>query len=868
MVAAYAALMSLMHTSELILHPSQLWLPICRKQIESLLQKVCFLQEFLEDYSHRGHEEMAGLERQITDMAYAAEDAIEFHVFDRILERSTGSEAKSSTSFYEYIHELIEEMEDLIKTKVMRIKETIGDSKEGQAFIDFLPAVSPSLAPNEQTTLVGSDEKSVEIMERLTGQQSSLQIIAIAGMGGIGKTTLAKKVFEEPYIKHYFYIRGWVTISQNCSAQKIILELLSDINRGKKEATLSDDPLGGQLHKNLLGKRYLIVIDNLWTTEVWNEIRAFFPDNCNGCRILITTRQSNLARQLSSFEPFEMKFLDDERSWELLCDKVFGKKGCPYELNEIGKNIAVKCGGLPLAIVVIGRFLAKSNMTKELWEYVAENLPSIINSSDDENCINMLYWSYNNLPIHLKSCFLYMASVPHYVWHVNGLIRLWVADGFLKPVRDKSLEEAAYEYTTDLIDRNLIFVHERSAIGSLKTCGMHDLLRVLCLREAQREDFVFVIRDPKPDIPLEIKLKRRLCFQGAAKILDTQILHPASLTRSMIGEFGWTKALASSIRLLRVLHAEAEEISMKDEEIMQLVNLRYMFIFGKPELNSSWGITSSISLFWSLQTLGFSDGSSDTISLPSEIWNLPHLRHICVDKVVLPDPPCSDHDSHVLENLQTLIIVRNFRCTKEVLKRAPNLKELQVIYDPLFLEVQEPEPGSWPYFCLDNLVRLQKLESLKLTQYGRLLISLKYLSFPLSLKMLELRGCFLPWEDMKMVGSLPNLEALELWFCEFEGLEWCPVEEGFARLKLLDINTTDLLHWRADKRHFPILEHLSLYKLDLVDIPLDLGEIPTLRKIKLLCCTDSAITSAKQILEEQEITGNEDLQLIVEGKRE
>ncbi|XP_073294578.1 putative late blight resistance protein homolog R1A-3 [Primulina huaijiensis] len=306
---------------------------------------------------------------------------------------------------------------------------------------------------------------------------------------------------------------------------------------------------------------------------------------------------------------------------------------------------------------------------------------------------------------------------------------------------------------------------------------------------------------------------------------------------------------------------------MKDEEIMQLVNLRYMFILGKPELNSSWGITSSISLFWSLQTLGFSDGSSDTIFRPSEIWNLPHLRHICFDKAVLPDPPCSEHDSHMLENLQTLIVVRNFRCTKEVLKRAPNLKKLEVIYDPLFLEVQELEPGSWPYFCQDNLVRLQKLESLKFTQYDLLPISLKYLSFPHSLKVLELRECFLPWEDMKIVGSLPNLEALVLWFCEFEGLEWCPVEGGFARLKLLDINTSNFLHWRVDKRHFPILEHLFLYKLDLVEIPLDLGEIPTLRKIKLNCCTDSAITSAKQILEEQEIMGNEDLQLMLKERK-
>ncbi|XP_073121143.1 putative late blight resistance protein homolog R1A-10 [Henckelia pumila] len=422
MAAAYAALMSLMRTSEMILHPSQKWLRLHTNMIRSLLQKVLLLQEFLEDYSHRGHEEMAGLERQIADMAYAAEDVIESHVLDQILALSTGGEAKSSTSFSQYIYKVIEEMEDLIENKLKSIKETIGKFEEDLTYVDFSPAVPSRSAPKDRNTMVGSDEKLKEILDILTGQQSNRQILAIVGMGGIGKTTLANNVYQHPLIKHHFDIRALATISQKYTARNIIYEMLSKIGQSRSESHLSDDQvcqakcdtgeerLGELLYKSLCDRRYLIVLEDLWSIGAWYELKRFFPDHCNnGSRIMITMREGNVAAHLSSCQPLEMEFLDADRSWELLSEKVFGNGSCPPELEVLGKTIAKNCGGLPLAIVVIGGLLAKSDKTTLSWKHFAENLNSIINSEDKDKCLEILYLSYNNLPIHLKPCFLYLA---------------------------------------------------------------------------------------------------------------------------------------------------------------------------------------------------------------------------------------------------------------------------------------------------------------------------------------------------------------------------------------------------------------------------------------------------------------------------
>lgn len=256
----------------------------------------------------------------------------------------------------------------------------------------------------------------------------------------------------------------------------------------------------------------------------------------------------------------------------------------------------------------------------------------------------------------------------------------------------------------------------------------------------------------------------------------------------------------------------------------------------------------------------------NVITLPSEIWDLPQLRHIASNIVFLCDPLPPHHrndgrDPHILENLQSLVCVLDFRCGEEVYKRAPNLKTLKVVYTP------HSQPERWDaVFGLHNLVHFQKLETLAFNSMGR--TSLNHLSLPLSLKQLILIGCYLPWKDMTIVGSLPNLEALGLHNCAFEGQMWRLVDERFLRLKRLGIDGSDLLHWKADKTHFPILEHLLLRSLNLEELPEDFEKHQTLGKIEVYSCSDSTNDWAEQVREAQEGFGNEELQVIIIRNRD
>ncbi|KAL0306763.1 UNVERIFIED_CONTAM: hypothetical protein Sradi_6093600 [Sesamum radiatum] len=184
---------------------------------------------------------------------------------------------------------------------------------------------------------------------------------------------------------------------------------------------------------------------------------------------------------------------------------------------------------------------------------------------------------------------------------------------------------------------------------------------------------------------------------------------------------------------------------------------------------------STLPLLWNLQTLYLKPSYGELqIVLPSVIWEMPQLRHINVKLVVLPDPMDALDTTTVLENLQKLSTVHNFRCTEEVVERIPNLKKLKVCY---FANLEECS-----YYCLHNLVRLHKLESLSFRAQDFLLESI---AFPTSLKKLVLSDCKIPWEGMTTIGSLPNLEVLKLHDDAFEGSEWNPIEGEFLRLKAL-----------------------------------------------------------------------------------
>ncbi|PHT73431.1 hypothetical protein T459_24216 [Capsicum annuum] len=178
-------------------------------------------------------------------------------------------------------------------------------------------------------------------------------------MGGIGKTTLEKEVYNHEAILRRFDVRAWATVSQQHNIKEILLSLLqSTIKMDDTVKTKGEAELKDILQKSLKRKRYLIVLDDIWSCEVWDGVRRCFPTEDNaGSQILLTTRNDEVAcyagiENLSLW----MSFMDQDESWSLFTSAAFSSEALSYEFETIGKQIAEKCHGLPLTIVVVAGF--------------------------------------------------------------------------------------------------------------------------------------------------------------------------------------------------------------------------------------------------------------------------------------------------------------------------------------------------------------------------------------------------------------------------------------------------------------------------------------------------------------------------------
>ncbi|XP_011072171.1 putative late blight resistance protein homolog R1A-3 [Sesamum indicum] len=875
-VAAYASLVSLMDVLDNVQHLGRRRrLHLDKEQIQNLQEKVKLLQDFLEVHSQRISPEMENLVRQLLVLVDDADDIIDFHVANQLREESQDKSLHTIalTSFCQYIDKIIEKI-DSITEKLMMVKEEWIDVQEQQPEVS-MPVGSTSLPYSDENTMLGFDERLLQVVDELTRDESNLQILPIVGMGGIGKTTLAQNAHDHPYIVNRFDIRIWFTISQQYSVQKILQKYFFNDNKDIIGSTdqLGVAELGERLHKLLFGKRYLIIMDDVWSIKTWEDFMLYLPNNGNKSRVLVTTRLLEVARPLCfDNHYFTVDFLDEDKSWDLLCGKVFAQKSCPYpELEEIGREIAKGCRGLPLSIVVIGGLLAKSNKTREYWGFVAKNVTSFVNYGDDEYCLKILSLSYNSLSIHLKPCFLYTRVFPEdQEIRAPELKKLWISEGFLKPVGGKSLEEAAEEYLKDLTDRNLIFIRKRTRRGNIRTCGVHDILRELCFREYSKEH---LIRVPKSQrIAFQVQPKFDFCFlcgrlpDRLNRIHLKQLvgLRSTTVASSLVCEA--CNNMYPDLNRLRWVKVFDLDNDQSFETFPQHTKLRYLAVQDQHatmvDYLLEWKIVfpNTISLLWNLQILDLDLFYMDThtLVLSSEIWEIPKLRHLNVQSFRLPDPLVNDlegQDFTILEYLSTLSS-EGFRCIKEVVKRIPNLKKLNASY--------RSYSGDASDCSLSNLVQLNKLESLSLEYYSLL----ENITFPTSLKKLSLSYCEIPWRKMTIISSLlPNLEVLKL-NNAFRGQEWDPSEGEFLRLKVLHISFCDLMLWGAEDIHFPNLQYLSLegmFKLE--EIPLSIGDIATLHSIHLQFCGESAVNSATEILTEQKENGNESLQVYVDGKQ-
>ncbi|PHT33306.1 hypothetical protein CQW23_25106 [Capsicum baccatum] len=309
-------------------------------------------------------------------------------------------------------------------------------------------------------TIVGMEDDFKTIVDHLTAQTDELTVTPVVGIGRIGKSTLSRKFYHDQFIQHRFDTCAWVTVSENYNERQVLLDVVSSIRRINRTdesiKIINSDQLAEIAYRSLNGRRFLIVIDDLWSNEAWDQMQRLFPDDKKKSRILLTTRLKYVADYVNcpEFPPHNMSFLTSDDSWSLFTERLFRKDPCPPQLEPIGKYIIQQFQGLPFSITVIAGLLGKVEPTRDNWKKVEENLNSFVGTVS-EQCQTILSLSYRYLPQHLKACFLYIGGFPDDMEiSVSKLIRLWIAELFVKPRSNKRLEVVAEEYLQDLIDRS------------------------------------------------------------------------------------------------------------------------------------------------------------------------------------------------------------------------------------------------------------------------------------------------------------------------------------------------------------------------------------------------------------------------------
>ncbi|KAM3216063.1 hypothetical protein T459_24270 [Capsicum annuum] len=414
---AHASVASLMRTIEsLLTSNSPMQSQICdpREELCALPEKVSSLEVFVNNFEKNNISgEMTDLEVQIKEVATIVEHKIQLRVTE-VLENDGNLREKAHERLSDRLQQAAKDI-DRIWKKSTKIQEKVNE----YTIVEKI--------------MVGRDDQRERLLNDLTTSYSGEpKVIPIVGMGGIGKTTLAKEIYNHESILHRFDVRAWVIVSQQHNKKEIFLGLLqSTIKMDDTVKTKGEAEMADLLQKSLKRKRYLIVLDDIWSCEVWDGVRRSFPTEDNaGSQILLTTRNNEVACYAGTENlSMQMNFMNQDESWNLFKSEAFSNEELSSEFETIGKKIAEKCHGLPLTIVVVAGLL-KSKRTIEDWGSVAKDVTSFITNDPDKQCSRVLGFSYNHLTSDLKACLLHFgifledSEIP-----VKKLMRSWMAEG-------------------------------------------------------------------------------------------------------------------------------------------------------------------------------------------------------------------------------------------------------------------------------------------------------------------------------------------------------------------------------------------------------------------------------------------------------
>ncbi|RYR23879.1 putative disease resistance protein At3g14460 [Arachis ipaensis] len=551
----------------------------------------------------------------LRDAVYCADDLLDAV----LLKATTQKNATSSWSLSFFINRDRDEMVDKMEGMVRRI-EDLGKQKDFLG-LEKIPTGSSSWRTPTSSLVRGSvygreDDQKALVQMLIDNSEHHLSVIAIVGIGGVGKTTLAQWLYnnQEEFMKG-FDLKAWVCVSEKFEVVETTRNVIKEISPDA-QGLEHFNSLHSALKEELSNKKFLIVLDDVWSDDgdKWSNFMTPFQQNGNkGSIVLLTTREENVASAVQNCRPYFLKKLSEDYCWSVFAENAsFPESNGRAALEEIGRKIVKKCDGLPLAAETLGRLLRTKHDVEEwnkilmsdIWEFSVEK----------SKIIPALLISYFHLSPYLKRCFVYCALFPKdYKFEKDELILLWMAEDLLPPPkRGESLEEVGCECFDELTSR--LFFTKSKDFGDYFV--MHDLLHDLAIFLA-----------------VDLSHCSSKLYNSISKVesLRTLLLYGGFSSPNCNIEAA-TCEILSKCKYLRVL-----SLTKLDEVlnlIGELIHLRY--------LDLSWTYTKtlpeSLCNLCNLQTLKLNHCSKLT-TLPSGLHNLVNLRHLDIRKISLEEMP-------------------------------------------------------------------------------------------------------------------------------------------------------------------------------------------------------------------------------------
>ncbi|KAL1198859.1 Disease resistance protein RPP8 [Cardamine amara subsp. amara] len=856
------------------------------EQVDGLKRQLRMLQSLLKDADAKKHEKerVRTFLEDVKDIVDDAEDIIESFLLkeSRGKEKGIKKHARRLACFLMDRRNFFVDIKGITK----RISEVIGgmQSLGIQQIIDGGRSLSlqerereirQTFSYSSENNLVGVEQSVEELVGQLV-ENDNIQVISISGMGGIGKTTLARQVFHHDIVRRRFDGFAWVCISQQFTRKHVWQTILQELRPHDGETLqMNENTLQSKLFQLLETGRYLVILDDVWKEEDWDRIKAVFPQK-RSSKMLLTSRNEEvgLCADPTCFS-FKPRSLTPEQSWKLCQRIVFPMTDetelrLDEEMEAIGKKMVTYCGGLPLAVKVLGGLLAEKPTFPE-WKRIYDNFgaqipgKSVLHENNLDSVNRILSLSYEDLPLHLKNCFLYLAHFPQDL-NINKdlLFYYWAAEGIIT-----SFYDGEY-YFGELVRRNMVIVEENYLTLRLEFFKMHDMMREVCLSKAKEENFLEIIKIPTSTSTFNAQSRsrsRRLAVHGGENNLHHILGHKNNKkVRSLlvwVEESSWIQSASCfrSLPMLRVLDLSwvKFEGGKLPSSIGELIHLRYLSL-GKAGVTHLPSSMRNLKLLLFLNL--FVDSKGESVHVPNVLKGMLELRYLCLPQLMddktelelgdLVNLEClslfsTQHSSVTdllrMTKLRILVVNLTGRCTFETL--SSSLRELRNLERLDLFDIFRSRADSVGEFVLD-LIHLKEIVLLmRMPRFP------DQIGFPPHLAHIALWNCSMEEDPMPVLEKLLHLKSVRL-LSAFIGRRMVCSKGGFPQLSALEIDEeSELEEWIVEEGSMPCLRSLTIHNCKMLkELPDGLKYITSLKELK--------IEGMKKEWKEKLVSGGED----------